>query len=109
MEGQGADFPVEYRATSNGLIVGNDPDYLAEVSSNGGAKLSSLAAFRQALPDRVGAEYAAFVNLDAIASSMRADGASQDDLQAISAFSAAGLTVRTSGTTPSLRIRLLAH
>jgi Protein of unknown function (DUF3352) len=106
---QGADFPVEYRATSNGLIVGNDPDYLAEVSSNGGPKLSSLAAFRQVLPDRVGAEYSVFVNLDAIASSMRADGASQDDLQAISAFSAAGLTVRASGTTASLHIRLLAH
>jgi Protein of unknown function (DUF3352) len=109
VEMQGADFPVEYRTTSNGLIVGNDPDYLAAVTASSGAKLSSLAGFRQSLPDRAGAQYTAFVNLDAIASSMRAGGASQDDLQAISAFSAAGLTVRTSGTTASLHIRLLAH
>ena len=36
-------------------------------------------------------------------------GASQDDLQAISAFSAAGLTVRISGNTADLHVRLLAH
>ena len=108
-EEQGADFPVEYRATSNGLIVGDDPDYLAAVSSGGGVTLSSWPAFRQSLPDRAGAEYTAFVNLDAVASSMRADGANQDELQAISAFSAAGVTMRTSGSTASLHVRLLAH
>jgi hypothetical protein len=105
----GPGFPLQYQSTSNGLIVGNDPGYLAAVSSGSGPKLSGLAAFRQALPDRAGAEYTAFVNLDAIAASMRADGASQDDLQAISAFSAAGLTVRISGNTANLHVRLLAH
>ena len=59
--------------------------------------------------DRAGAQYSAFVNLDAIAASMRTGGASQDDLQAISAFSAAGLTVRISGNTADLHVRLLAH
>lgn len=106
---QGGDFPVEYRATSDGLIVGNDPDYLASVSSGGGARLSSSAAFRRALPDRTGAAYTAFVNLDAVASGMRASGASQDELRVISAFSAAGVTLRTTGSTANLHIRLLAH
>jgi hypothetical protein len=109
VQAQGSDFQIQYRATSNGLIVGDDPGYLAAVSSSSGPKLSGLAAFRQALPDRAGAQYTAFVNLDAIASSMRADGAGQSDLQAISAFSAAGLTVRISGNTANLHVRLLAH
>jgi hypothetical protein len=105
----GPGFPLRYQTSSNGLIVGNDPGYLAAVSASGGSKLSGLASFRQALPDRAGAQYTAFVNLDAIAASMRAGGASQDDLQAISAFSAAGLTVRISGNTADLHVRLLAH
>jgi hypothetical protein len=106
---QGGDFPIEYRATSHGLILGDDPDYLAMVSSGGGTRLSDLAAFRQSLPDRAGAQYTAFVNLDAVASSMRASGASQDELQVISVFSAAGVTMRTSGTTASLHVRLLVR
>ncbi len=105
----GPGFPLQYQSNSNGVIVGNDPGYLAAVNSGSGPKLSSLAAFRQSLPDRAGAQYTAFVNLDAIAASMRTSGASQDDLQAISAFSAAGLTVRISGNTADLHVRLLAH
>ena len=55
------------------------------------------------------AQYTAFVNLDAVAASMRSGGASQDDLQTISAFSAAGLTLRVSGSTASLHVRVLTH
>ncbi|HET6209790.1 MAG TPA: DUF3352 domain-containing protein [Jatrophihabitans sp.] len=109
VQAQGSDFPVQYRATSNGLILGDDAGYLAAVSSSSGPRLAGMAAFRQALPDRAGAQYTAFANLDAIATSMRTGGASQDDLQAISAFSAAGLTVRISGSTATLHVRLLAH
>lgn len=102
-------FPLQFRSTSTGVILGNDPGYLASVGSSSGPKLSSLAAFKQSLPDRAGAQYTAFVNLDAVASSMRTGGASQDDLQTISAFSAAGLTLKIDGNTANLHVRLLAH
>ncbi|MFL6162675.1 MAG: DUF3352 domain-containing protein [Jatrophihabitantaceae bacterium] len=105
----GEDFPLSYRATSTGLIVASDPAYLSTVSAAGTARLSGVAGFRQALPDRSGATASVFVNLDEIAAEMRSSGASQDDLRTMAAFSAVGLTVHVDGDSATLRVRLLAH
>ncbi len=109
MENAGADFPLVYRATSTGLLVASDPEYLATMYAGSGPKLSGLASFRQALPDRAGATETAFVNLDAIAAELRAQGGSSDDLKTLEAFSAVGLTAKVQGGTATLRVRLLAH
>jgi hypothetical protein len=109
MENDGADFPVSYRATATGLLVASDPDYLATVNAGSSPKLSGLASFRDALPDRAGATDTAFVNLDAIAAELRAQGQNSDDLKTLEAFSAVGLTMKVEGGTATLRIRLIAH
>ena len=109
LENSGAELPVNYRATSTGLLIASDPDYLATVNASSSPKLSGLSSFRQALPDRAGATETAFVNLDAIAAELRAQGRSSDDLKTLEAFSAVGLTAKVQGGTATLRIRLLAH
>jgi hypothetical protein len=109
MENGGADFPVSYRATATGLLVASDPDYLAAINAGNSPKLSDVSSFRQALPDRAGATETAFVNLDAIAAELRAQGQSSDDLKMLEAFSAVGLTAKVQGGTATLRIRLIAH
>jgi hypothetical protein len=109
VEDQGGDFPISYRATSTGLLVASDPGYLAAINAGSSPKLSGLASFRDALPDRAGATDTAFVNLDAIAAELRAHGQNSDDLKTLEAFSAVGLTMKVDGETATLRIRLLAH
>lgn len=107
--GEGLDLPVSYRATSTGLLVASDPDYLSAVNAGGFPELSGVSEFRQALPDRAGATEAVFVNLNAIAAELRAQGRSSDDLKTLEAFSAVGLTSKVQGGTATLRVRLLAH
>lgn len=109
MENAGTDFPVSYRATPTGLLVASDPDYLATINAGSSPKLSGLASFGQALPDRAGATEAVFVNLDAIAAELRTQGESSDDLKTLEAFSAVGLTAKVQGGTATLRVRLIAH
>jgi hypothetical protein len=109
VEDGGADFPLSYRATSTGLLIASDPEYLAAINAGNSPKLSGTPTFRQALPDRAGATETAFVNLDAIAAELRAHGQGSDDLKTLEAFSAVGLTAKVQGGTATLRIRLLAH
>jgi Protein of unknown function (DUF3352) len=108
-EANGLDFPLTYRATANGLTVANDPGYLASLGATGGPTLSGLKSFRSALPEASGASMATFVNIDAIVAELRSDPDNTDDLQALSAFSAAGLTLHSTAGSASLHIRLLAH
>ena len=108
-QAHGLDFPLTYRASGNTFILANDPSYLASRATGGQQTLSGLKSFHSAVPEASGASIVAFVNIDAIVADMRADPGNTDDLQALSAFSAAGLTVRTTGGSASLHIRLLAH
>jgi hypothetical protein len=108
-EAHGGDFPLTYQTTPDGLSISNDPGYLASLTARGKPTLSGLKSFHSALPEASGANFVAFVNIDAIVAEMRTDPANTADVQTLSAFSAAGLTVRMTGTTASLYVRLLAH
>ena len=109
VQANGEDFPLSYRATSSGLVVSDDPGYLATLNGTGSATLGNLKGFHSALPELSGASVAGFVNLDAIVADMRADPDKANDVQTLSAFRALGLTVHTESGSASLHIRLLAH
>jgi hypothetical protein len=108
-QAHGLDFPLTYRASGNDFTLANDPNYLASLATGGQPTLSGLKSFKSALPEASGASIVAFVNIDAIVADLRGDPGNTDDLQALSAFGAAGLTVHITGGSASLHIRLLAH
>jgi hypothetical protein len=108
-EANGEDFPVIYQASQDGLTVSDDRSYLASLGATGKPTLSGLKSFRSALPEASGATVVAFVNIDAIVADARTDPANAEDVKALSAFSAFGLTLRMSADSASLHVRLLAH
>ncbi len=109
VQAHGTDFPLTYRVTPTGLLAGDDAGYLDSLGNPGTATLAGLKSFRSALPEASGATEAVFVNLDAIAADLRAHSGDPDTLQALSAFSAAGLSVHYGGGSASLHVRLVAR
>ncbi len=95
--------PLETAEVGNAQLWSLSPTYLETVRSGSG--LGESAAFTQALPDVSTARVALFVNLAEVEKAFGADMDS-DDLEAIKAFSAVGLTVGGSGDSSTFRLRL---
>ncbi|MEO6701774.1 MAG: DUF3352 domain-containing protein [Jatrophihabitantaceae bacterium] len=105
--GFGPSFPVHYRVTDDGVVAGTDDGYLTSLTAPTGPRLATVAGFKDALPDLAGAPVAGYLNLDAIAASLRANGADSQTLQQLAPFRAVGMTVRQAGGISTIRLRLV--
>ncbi|MCW2538557.1 MAG: hypothetical protein JWN95_282 [Frankiales bacterium] len=95
--------------TPDGVVVANSDSYAAAMASTSGKRLGDSAAFRTAVPDQAGATAIGYVNLDVLSAAAQKAGASSDDLKALHAFKAVGLSVSTTDGSTLLRVRLVAH
>jgi hypothetical protein len=107
--GSGADFPLEFERTSDGVIAGTDRAYLSQLTSTGAARLGSQKQFTDAVPDAATASTVMFIDLDAVAKAMKASGATAEDLKSIQTFQSVGLTVARTGVNATVRLRLVEH
>ncbi|MCW2521955.1 MAG: hypothetical protein JWO63_290, partial [Frankiales bacterium] len=105
----GEPFPVSVQSAADGLVVSNDPDYGRSIARLAGAKLSSQDDFKATMPEESTGAGSAYVNLNAIVAQLKKAGASADDLGALTAFRAIGLTSTVTGGTSTITIRILAN
>ncbi|UQX90122.1 DUF3352 domain-containing protein [Jatrophihabitans telluris] len=106
---EGAQLPVAYTATADGLAVATDRSYLAAVSGPPTARLGDTASFKAAVPDAAKARSVVFANLDRVADIMAREGAPAEAITTVREFAGLGLTAVTEGDVTTVRIRLVAH
>lgn len=87
----------------DGIVVGKGSGLIAAITSGSGSKLGSSDSFRQVVPDRGRASFAAYVNLAELMPLLARDN--PKDAASLKPLNAVGLTA-TAGVEPTVRLRL---
>jgi hypothetical protein len=102
----GAPFDVVTRKTADGYVIANSAAQADRMM--GGGTLGEKADFRKALPDVATAQFALWVDVDAI-SALFTSGDTSDSSKALAAIDGIGVTAVIDGDNATFRLRLVAH